>query len=175
MRTIEVKVFTFDELSDKAKQNAIETWSGGQEYFWGDEAIESLKQFVDHFNGNLSNWNIDFLDPYRNEYKLDLPKGMEDEEILNLILSLGSYNKDTLKGDGECKLSGYCMDESLGDGIRESWFNDGERDLRELVMAGINQWEIDVRKDCEYQCSEEYFAECCEANEYEFTEDGELI
>ncbi len=174
MRTIKTAVYKFSELSDKAKEKALQDNFNTDEYFWGKDAIKSLRKFVGYFNGELSDWNIDFLEPYRNSWRLDLPDDMEEDDIKDLLFSLGSFNPDTLKGKGDCKLTGYCADEDLIDGFRIAWFN-GERDLRELIEAGISTWEIAVKKDCEYQFSEECFAETAEANDYEFTEDGKLI
>lgn len=178
MREKIIKVYKFDELSDQAKEHAIDKYNQG-EYFWGDDAMASLKAFLNHFNCNLKDWSIDFLEPYRNNIKIAYPDPEEDEalyedEILDLLNQLGSYDPETLRGNGDCKLTGYCMDESLIDGFRKAWFG-GERDLKELIEAGISQWEIDVRVDAEYQYSEEGFKDLCEANDYEFTEDGEMI
>jgi hypothetical protein len=87
---------------------------------------------------------------------------------------MGTFNGQTLIGDGECKFTGYCMDENAADGARKAFFN-GERELKEILLAGFENWHKAVTADCEYQLSKKGFAEHCEANNYEFTEDGELI
>ena len=60
MRTIKISVFSFDELSDKAKEEARQEVRCTQAYFWADEAINSLKQMALHFGAVLSDYDIDF-------------------------------------------------------------------------------------------------------------------
>lgn len=173
MKTIEVNVLTFSELSEEAKEKALKNWGESNiEYFWDREAIASLGKFIEHFNGSLNNYNIDFLEPYRNNYHITVPDNMTAKEIFSLLKQLGSYNKKTLRGDGECKLTGYCMDEELIDGFRRAWFN-SERDLMQLIYAGIHTWEQAIKSDYEYEFTEEFFKDHAESNNYEFTEDGE--
>jgi hypothetical protein len=107
MRQKTINVYKFDELSDEAKERALSIYSMECTYAWGNEAMDSLKAFISHFNCELKDWEVDFL-------------------------------------------------------------------LRDLLMAGIAEWETVVRRDAEYQYSEEGYKDLCEANEYEFTEDGEL-
>ena len=60
MKTIEVKLFSFDELSEDAKQTAIQDYlSGEREYFWADENTKSIEAFFDLFPIRLKNsrWN----------------------------------------------------------------------------------------------------------------------
>ena len=173
MKTIQVNVFSFSELSDEAKEKALKNWGESDiDYFWGNDAVKSLQAFIEHFNGDLSNYNIDFLEPYRNNYHITVPDNMTAKEIFSLLKQLGSYNKKTLRGDGECKLTGYCMDEELIDGFRRAWFN-SERDLMQLIYAGIHTWEQAIKSDYEYEFTEEFFKDHAESNNYEFTEDGE--
>lgn len=175
MRTITTTAYQFSELSEGAKEKALEEWRCSDvEYFWGRDALNSLKKFIEHFGGTLSNYSIDFLEPHRNSYRIDLPEDLTKKEILSLLNKLGTYNKKTLKGHGDCKLTGYCMDEECIDGFRKAWF-DGERDLLELINAGIHTWEQAVKADYEYQFTGEFFADHAEANGYEFTEEGQRI
>ena len=45
MRIVETKVYTFDELSDEAKQKAIEHWREGYlDYDWWDAVYEDADQ-----------------------------------------------------------------------------------------------------------------------------------
>jgi len=49
MRIIEIQIFTFDELSEKAKQKAIDYFAQTLDYPWHSENEESLKFFKHHF------------------------------------------------------------------------------------------------------------------------------
>lgn len=84
---------------------------------------------------------------------------------------LGTYNKRTGKGHGECKLTGFCADECAIDGFRIAW-RKGERDLTKLMEAAYDTWIKAAHADCEDQFSDEQFSENCEANGYEFYEDN---
>ena len=177
MRTIETTVYRYSELNEEAKENALEAWGRMQSEFgynWSNEAIDSLGKGIEFLNGYMSNYSIDFLEPYRNEVSFTCNDDEDQEELYLLIMSMGTYNKDILKGDGECLLTGFCVDENFFDGVRIAYFQ-GERDKRELILAGISELEVACRKDCEYQFTEEALIEADECNDYEYTEEGELI
>ena len=177
MRTITTTVYTFEELTEDAKEQALQHWNenGAQEYFWGEDALNSLKAGIEHFNCTLSNYSIDFLESNRSSVKIDTPYHEPDEDELDeLIESSGSYNPETFKGLGDCKLTGYCMDEDFLDGVRIAYKN-GETDLEELMMEGYSQWHEAVTRDYEYHFTMEFFADHAEANEMEFEEDGTII
>jgi len=176
MRLKEIEVYKFQELSEKAK-NKFRDSELEIGYFRCDEAINSIKKLAEHFNSELKNYSIDFLDGYRNEYLIDVPSYMEDvteEELKSLVDSLGKYNKDTFKGLGDCVLAGVCFDEDAIDGLRIAYFN-GIRDIKTLLERAFDSWYKSANADAEYQISDEGLTELCEANEYEFLSNGDLI
>lgn len=163
-------VYEFNELSDAAKDRAREFLC--REYSWADEAMESLEAFARHFDSKLDDWQINFSCAAHSTADFSC-SDLDTDEIWRRLKELGSFDPKTLMGSGECKLTGYCMDESAIDGFRKAWFS-GERDLNELLQAGFESWIQAVQADYEYQRSDEQLAEHCEANEYFFTEEGEL-
>ena len=174
MKKIEILLYSFSELSQEAKEYALNKWNENNDYHFGDEALESLKKFAEHFNAELRDWSIDYLEGYRSHVKFVLPEPEPTEkELKEMIKSMGSYNKKTLRGLGDCKFTGVCFDENCADGAREA-FVKGERNLLELLFAGYGEWHRAVTGDVEYQMSEEAFAETCEANEYTFEENGKM-
>ena len=175
MRTIEKNIYKFNELSDEAKEKAISKFMENESYFWGDDAIRSLEGFINHFCGKLNDYEIDWLEPYSNNIRFELSEGkFSGGELRMVIESMGSYDPKTLKGHGDCKFTGYIMDEPLTDGARKAFFN-GERDIRELIEAGIKEWQIATQADAEYQYSSANFEELCESNEWEFYVDGSIF
>lgn len=80
------------------------------------------------------------------------------------LAALGSVNPETNKGLGDCKLTGYCMDESFLGGVRES-FAGGETDLKEMLNQGVESLLADACSDYEGQLKEE--SEGTEGNEGE--------
>ena len=60
MRIKETKLFHFSELSDEAKENAIENYQQTiDEYFWADDGIDSLKEFCKQFDIDLKDYFLD--------------------------------------------------------------------------------------------------------------------
>ncbi len=58
MKTIQVNIYTFSELSEDAKQRAIETWRNDtQEYAWQDENKESMEAFARVFPIAVTEWS----------------------------------------------------------------------------------------------------------------------
>lgn len=60
-RTIRVKLFKFDELSDNAKEKAIEDWRndsiGRNDYAWTEEVKQSLEAFANIFPVKIKDWS----------------------------------------------------------------------------------------------------------------------
>lgn len=175
MKTI--NVYTFSELSAKAKEKALENWncSKNNTYFCGDDAIKSLEKFVAYFGGELLRYSIDFLEPAHNEYNINYleHEDITKTELKNLIKGMGSYDKKTLRGNGDCILTGVDSDENLFDGARKAYFS-GERDIEKIINEGIKFWEKACQEDYEYQYTEEFFSEHSEINDMNFFEDGKL-
>jgi hypothetical protein len=176
MRTKTINILTFEELSPKAKERAIQDAQIAMGYPHADEAFASLKALAKHFNGKLVNYNIDWFDGSYSSAKFDMPDEMtvDDAEWLQeRIDALGSFNPETLKGLGDCVLTGFCLDEDAIDGVRAA-YKGGERDLNALMQAGFKTWLKGAQDDCKGQYEEEQFAETCEANDYEFLESGKM-
>jgi hypothetical protein len=171
MRTIEVKVFKFSELSENAKQYAKDSYARFESYPHSDDAFDSIKALAKHFGGKVADYSIDWFAASYSSMDFSMPE-LTAKEIKARLAKLGTYNKRTGKGHGECKLTGYCMDESAIDGFRSAW-RKGERDLDALMQAAYDQWLIDCQSDCESFYSDENFSEHCDINEYEFYENGE--
>jgi len=210
MRTIEVKLFSFDELSEEAKEKAINKFRDN-EYnttpWFIDDANNTFEKFADLFSIHWQ--NIDYCEPYRNEYKIRL-----DDNVLTLtgqrlatyiwnnykndlfkrkylksfdghkkhknIINQMGVNKycsyySPIKLDNSCVLTGVCYDESVLKPIYEFLNNPKDNvDFETLLNDCIYSLCGDVADEYEYQFSDEAIIETIQANEYEFTEDGEL-
>ena len=118
-------------------------------------------------------YEIDYWNASPSGIEFDAPE-MERSEIEARIKMLGNFDPVTFRGLGECKLTGYCADEDALDGLRKAFYS-GESDLNELLQEGFESWIKAAQADCEYQASDEAFAELCEANGYEFEEDGTML
>lgn len=96
MRTVEVKVFSFEELSDKAKKRAIEEHSRGMEYGWSSENEASLKAFADLFNLHRLDWQYGFCHAYASASFESWSEGRENLSGKRLIAELWNIGKDRI-------------------------------------------------------------------------------
>lgn len=183
MKTITQKVYTFKELSPKAKERAKDDMSTSHGYLWKKEAFESTEALAEHFGARIDDYSFDFFGrggPERLSFHFyETHDGSEDgytmptAEIERRLKKLGSYNKRTGRGNGDCVLTGYCMDEDAIDGFRQAW-RAGERDPGKLLRAGFSSWLKAAQDDCACQYSDEGFQEIADANDWMFYGDGGL-
>ena len=99
MRTIEVKLYSFDELSEEAKEKAISYFrdSESSDPYFIQDANKTFERFADIFS---IHWrNIEYREPYRNEYDIKL-----NDDILHLTgqrlatYIWNNYKRDLFKG-----------------------------------------------------------------------------
>lgn len=157
MRTIEKTVFTFDELSDEAKEKAREWYRSTGEFPWSEEYKASINAFVDHFGAGLKDWNIGPWYPL--EYKVEF----DNSNFRGVKLS---------QFTGEETPTGFCADWALWGTFYEEFKRTGNamRAFDEAVHSGFKAW----RDDWEHSLSDEAVDESIRANEYEFYENGEI-
>lgn len=170
-----VTIYRFHELSPAAKDSARQWYQcqGDGGYNWSEEALDSLKALAQHFGAKLSRYEIDWGNNMHSAARFDVPD-LSRAEIGVLLGQLGAFNPETLCGDGECKLTGFCHDESAIDGFRIAFMRYGKTELAQLLEAGFRSWLAACHADYDDFYSDEQFAEHCEANDYEFTKNGEF-
>lgn len=156
-KQMSVTVYSFDELSEAAKDKARQWWLDGMEYSWGEESRESIEAFCQYFGISLKSWCVD---AWSYDY------------------SLSQYGNDNFRGmklshfDREHMPTGYCLDIDLWQTFFDVFKANGDAKhaFECAVNAGFKAW----RDDCAYQQSEEYVDECLMINEYQFTENGKV-
>jgi len=168
-------IYKLEELPQDVQERALEQFNLHEEYHWGDDALASLKKLAEHFGGSLSDWRIDWSCAAHSHLHFNMPDDMGHDEIAERLEQLGTFNPETFKGHGDCKLTGFCHDESAIDGFRKAFLKDGETDLDDLMRAAGETWLYACQADYEYQTSMEAFRETCDANEYEFDEHGNMV
>lgn len=203
MRTVtEIRsVYTFEELNENAKQKVKERiFRNG--YFWQDEAWESLKalkklfpgikitqaEFSPHAFAYYQTGQID--DEILNLSGARLYAWVQNNlhEYLYQRKPQGKYTKNEITGkwaykrrsriiytETDCPFTGYCMDADILEPIRQFLKNpEKNTTLEDIISNCVNAWEKSAAADCEWQESDEYLKEHCEANGYEFTEEGDV-
>lgn len=178
MRYVQTMVLRYAELDDKAKETAKE-WHQHYGYMHADEAMETLDELVERFGSEIIDYQIDWSCRGQSRAEFGAPDeyyddGSDTEASLKaMIESLGSYNPETLKGLGDCVLTGVCWDEDAIDGLRKA-YHDGERYVPTLLEAAFES--LVKATEAEYEAfygpDDADFAEHCDANGYEFLADG---
>lgn len=166
MRTIELKVYAFDELSDGAKAKAIQRLSDiiKLNYEWWDSTYEDARMI----KLKLTEFDLD-----RNKYC----KGMfiaSAPETAELIIANHGKDCDTYK-TAQAFLSNLNYLTSKHENI-DDVSEEAIDDLEYIFLQDLLEDYADLlQKDCDYLQSEEAIIETIRANEYEFYEDGRLM
>ena len=63
MKTIEITLFSYNELSEKAKEKALLNYQINLEYYGAYEVLDSLKAFFEEIGVRLQNYSIDWYCP----------------------------------------------------------------------------------------------------------------
>ena len=170
MRTIRIKLYKFNELSETAKQKAIDEWRNNN-YDDSSLAWEQIKDDAKEIG--LKIISLDDNRPNKGEFMLAA------NEVAQNILNTHGKDCETYKTASSFMeewqpVFGNYMDESNKD--YES--QESEEKLMELedefLKSLLEDYRIMYNTDIEYQNSDEYITETIEVNNYEFTEDGKL-
>lgn len=155
MRTIEIQLFTFPELSDKAKERAIEAYRYTIDFSWMDESRESIEAFCDAFGVKLRDWSVGAYEPF--SFSTDAsPQHFRGRK-------LREFNRDAMP-------TGYCLDSYLWVTFCDEFkkYGDALAAFNEALHEGFKAW----RDDMEFQLSDESISEALDCGGYEFTEAG---
>lgn len=173
MRTIRTKVYKFSELSESAKQKAIEKMHDIN-FSWGDW-WENVYEDAAQIGLKITGFDIDRGSYCKGEF-------LEDANYTaNKIIQEHGHTCETYK-----TASGFLQDwsnlvEKYSDGIEkdkvaednEYEFDKDADDLENEFLKSIcEDYRINLQKEYEYLSSEDAIIETIEANEYEFTKDG---
>lgn len=206
MKTIQVKLYKFDELSEDSKKKAVAKLYdiNSAEYIYED-AHNTVKKFNEIFGTKDS----------RNSW-LDVSTGQIDDCVLNLTgIRLRTYLLNNFyyalytrkflglldgrrkqrmainhkKRDGSgfsqiysniqyiqggCPLTGVCYDEDILGPFYDFINNPDGRTFEDLIKDGFSALQRAIENEVEYLTSEKGIIENIIANDYYFTEDGEI-
>ena len=155
MKTLQIDVYEFSELSDKAKEKARDWFSDGREWAYMDESLGSIKAFCACFGVRLTDYEISGYGHC--SYSTDA----ENHHFRGLRLK--QFNRDFMP-------TGYYLDCALWETFHDQFKATGsaKQAFDSAMDAGFKAW----ANDLEYQLSDEYIDEYIVANEYTFTIDG---
>lgn len=155
MQTKQITVFDFNELSDNAKAR-VQQWILSDGYAWADEGIDSVKAFAAQFGVKVKDYELGTCAP----------------SFIRTDVENAHFRGFTLAKAKELPEfpTGYCLDCTLREEFIRSFEKTGNAKcaFENAIDAAVR----DIVADFEYQESEEAIAETCEANGYQFTENG---
>lgn len=174
MRTIEVKLYQFEELSAEARENAIEknrfTNVEHDWWDWFDEGMDEIGIKVNSFDVYYGNIGITIEDSEQTAIKA-IEEYPEKNEIVKISKQFIADRDALVKRLGEGNnIDGYSVKEEFIDEYDEEIERLEEQYRREIAKEIIT-W---LREDYEYLQTDEAVAETLIANDYEFTEKGEI-
>ena len=157
METVQIEVFTFDELSEEAKEKAREWWRHGMDFAWSDESRGSIEAFCDHFGVRLKDWEVGPFQPF--SYSTDA----ENRHFRGIRLS--QIDRDAMP-------TGYCLDATLWITFHDHFKKTGDAKgaFDAALWGAFKEW----RDDMEYQLSDECVDDLLIVNEYRFEESGKF-
>lgn len=190
------ETYSYEELTQKAKEKAHNDFRYNQEYFWLDEINESIKAIADLLDITLYVKDI-YCNTFRGVY--DYPCDLEDlrgaravawinnhvdfKEPAYKLRSHKGYKKGMMHAlplslMEDIMPTGYWADYILHEAYKH--FIERLRKYPELKLTEFFELLADAaakefQTETDYQDSEEFFAEHCEANEYTFLADGTLF
>ena len=173
MKTIEVQLYKFDELSEDIQEKVLEKmWNVNVDYEWWEFIYE------DAANVNME---IKAFDIGRGSYvQANIPDALE---TANLILKEHGENCETTKTANNFLIERDNLVAQYSDGINqevvaeenEAEFDAECDDLEEDFKQSLcEDYRIILSNEYDYLTSEEAIKETIEANDYDFTADGEL-
>ena len=170
MKTIEVKLYQFSELSEESKQKAIESlWDINVDYEWWQFIYED----ADNIGVRITGFDIGRSSFCQIEPQLDC------KEIAQNIFEQHGHGCDTYKATEEFCEKNNPLFASYMDETHENYESgEVEDDMlyyeSEFLKDLSNCYLSMLRNEYEYRTSEEAIIQAIEANGYDFTEDGRI-
>jgi hypothetical protein len=157
MRTIELEVLTFEELTDSAKDNARDWFREGNDYFWWKDSLKSIEAFCSEFNVSIKDYRVGTC-----SYSY-MDTNASNDHFRGRKLSEFTQDHNP---------TGYCLDITLWETFCDTWKETGSalKAFNEAIDAGIK----DIVRDMEYQDSNESIDEMLIVNQYEFYPNGKI-
>lgn len=179
MREETIKLYQYDELSEEAKERAIQDWRENQtDYIWAEDGVNSLKAFCKAFDIELKDYSLCCGNCTPNHISFNANNyDMQADSLVGIRAFKYLHNNyaNEIENFWQAKVTGYCFDcdiiKPLVDFMKRP---DAEVTLQDLYQACFDAFCTAWYDDIEYQNSDEYISETLQINEYEFTEDGKV-
>jgi hypothetical protein len=168
MKTIRTKVYQFNELTEQAKQTAIEQFSGiNVDYEWWDSIYDDAKTI----GLKITSFDLDRNRHAKGEFILAA------NEVAQNIFTNHGEDCDTYK-TAKTFMETWepVFNEYMDENSDKYESADSEQLLQNFEEDFLNDlledYSIMLQNECEYLQSDEAIIDTIEANEYDFTKDG---
>ena len=194
MRIIETKAYEFNELSEEAKEKAIEEFRSGKYIhldFFNDCCVEKLEDLgfvnpklqysLSYCQGDGLSFSAEKYTKFEELYLKQLGKGKE--KTAKLLAENTTFICEGNQGnycfahvsDIDIYIENYTSSMNTNLENIDKVVSDVLEDLQGIYMEICNELEKEGYEDIEYQLSDESIIEDIICNDYEFTEEGNLI
>jgi len=192
MRAIKTVVYSFDELSEDAKEKAIENVRNSNflDYDWWDCTLEDWKECLGIIGFEVENiyFNVGYSQSdYASiegtyKYKKQWQKALKQSGIGGKTLkALSEYGQRLQKAQSLVFYSGYCSVSSHHRGgmcfdveAEKGRIDEFDTDVRDIVSDICHDIYCSLTDEYEYLTSDESIREMILCNEMEFTEEGSI-
>jgi hypothetical protein len=190
MRTIETKLYKFDELSDKSKERAINARrESPHNELYAEDFYGTIKAFTKIFPVDVLRY--DLLDRQSNRIRLTCTQEVAELSGIRLMSYLwNNYKNDVFKYkylghvsgfskysrvqlSDVCVLTGICYDHAILQPIYNAMNKPSSSTFAEILVGCIEEICIAAEKEWLYQNSNEYITEQLRENKTEFYENGD--
>jgi len=189
MKTVEIALYDFDELSEKVQQKVIERFrEGNQDFFWQEEWEKGLEVFCNIFNIKIHSWAIS----YRKHINFGIDYDDDIQQLCGVRAVSWFWNngyQKCMKGKcfwkgnklrkskilleiGDCPLTGFCGDYDILKPLVDFMKKPNSSTVYEVLESCLESWLNGIEADYESTLEDEYIIE--RLSEYEFTEKGEI-
>jgi hypothetical protein len=183
MRTEEIKIYKFEELSDEAKEKAIEDFRDGNlDYDWWDNTYEDARnvdlKITGFDTGRGNRINIEFYGLAKDTAESILKEHGESTETYKLakeFIKTNNFLQNTIEVYIELLEETELEDEQERYTENLEFHEDEMEELSDEFLKDLGEEYLSMLKnEVEYLQSDEAIIETIEANEYEFLQNGEM-
>lgn len=177
MRQVTTTVYNLNELSADVRQKVIKNWRDDDCVFLGgEEIVESLKGFCDYFSLKLDDYALGGRGDY---LKISPKNDIEDMGGARLLKwieeNIGDIPK-IIEDIEHCRFTGACYDFDIAMPMLQFLKNPSEYTTFGDIISDCGNACLELyRKEIDYWHSDEAIIDEIDANDYEFTESGDLI
>ena len=160
------------------QRRILDTWRGGDEFFWADEWRNSLDAFAKIAPLSIGEWNVGYPGTYVS-FTMDeddnYGNGIEELSGVRAWKWLVNNGWKKLADGQDCPFTGYCGDETLLDPIREALANPSRIvSLYDVFNDCLQSWAHGFEADIDHWESDEAIREDIYCGGYEFYDDGTI-